>query len=130
MATHPAPAQRWVYRARCERVIDADTLLVRIDMGLHVERVERVRLAFVDAPERGTPEGIGAAVYTLGWLGVGPFDAFGFAAAKADWPLLIETTKTDDFGRWLGTIWRAGDGACLNDDLLAAEFAAPYPAPK
>jgi micrococcal nuclease len=119
LAPHPMPMQQWVYRARCERLIDGDTIIARLDMGLHVERVERIRLSFINAPEMGTPEGRAAQTFALGWMAV--------AATVAPYPLLIETFKTDDYGRWLGTIWRAIDAACLNDDMLTTGHAVQYP---
>ena len=39
------------YRARCERVVDGDTIDVVIDLGLGVFKRERLRLLGINAPE-------------------------------------------------------------------------------
>ena len=114
------PTMLWTYRARVERVIDGDTLAVRIDQGLHVERVEQVRLLGVNTPERkGATRAAGDAArdYVKGWLVV---------AGGGDWPLVVQTEKDDAFGRFLATVWRHEDGACLNDDLLRDGQAVPF----
>jgi hypothetical protein len=43
-------------------------------------------------------------------------------AGDEEWPLLIQTTKDDErgkYGRWLARIERQRDGATLNEDLVA-----------
>lgn len=119
MAT-PMPHDLWSYRARLARVVDGDTLIVEIDCGFSTYRRDRVRLLGVDAPEaRGSskPAGDAATYFVAAWLA---------AAERGDWPLLIRTEKTDNFGRYLALVWRADTGECLNDALLAAGQAAPY----
>lgn len=101
----------WIFPARCERVVDGDTLDLLIDQGMRVYRRERVRLLGVDAPEvRGSTAqaGADALAWVRSWL----------AAAGGEWPLTVRTTKADSFGRYLARIWR-GDGAELNADLAA-----------
>lgn len=111
----------WAYRARCERVIDGDTLDVTIDQGLHTHRTERVRLLGVNTPElKGAtrPAGLAAAGYVTSWLGMAPYDD--------EWPLIVQTAKGDAFGRWLARVWRRSDGRELNADLLAAGHAVVF----
>lgn len=45
------------YRASVIRVIDGDTVDLRIDLGFEVGLNMRVRLAGIDAPERGKTGG-------------------------------------------------------------------------
>lgn len=120
----PMPAQQWVFRASLARVVDGDTLDLIIDAGMHDRRVERVRLLGVNTPEvRGVPDrapGLAAAAYVRQWLALATFPPW-------DFPLVIQTTKTDDFGRYLADVWRGIDGAHLNDDLLTSGHAVPYP---
>lgn len=128
----PIPLQLWVYRARTVRVIDGDTIDVLVDHGFHALAVERFRLLGVDTPEvRGETREAGEAArgYTISWLGVAAHEMPTElrSTLTGDWPLVIETSKSDSFGRWLAMVWRASDGACLNDDLLAAGMAVPYP---
>lgn len=111
----------WAYRARLVRVIDGDTLDVTIDQGLHTHRTERLRLLGVNTPEvKGAtrPAGLAAAGYVTSWLGAVP--------AGAEWPLIVRTAKSDTFGRWLATVWRSSDGACLNEALLTSGHATVF----
>lgn len=41
----------YVYKARVDRVVDGDTIDVTFDLGMHVLKRERVRLAGIDTPE-------------------------------------------------------------------------------
>jgi endonuclease YncB( thermonuclease family) len=115
------PEQLWVYRARLVRVVDGDTLDATIDAGFHAYRTERLRLLGVDTPEvfgpKAEPAGAEATIYAKAWFA---------DAGPGDWPLIVRTEKSDVFGRFLAVVWRASDGACLNDDLLASGHAEVY----
>lgn len=117
------PTQAYVYYARVRRVIDGDTLDLEVSLGLHDYRVERVRLLHVDTPEtRGVPDrapGLAALSFTAAWLKGPPWPT-------SDFPLVVQTVKTDSFGRFLADVWRETDGANLSDDLLAAGHAVAY----
>ena len=113
------PTQLYAYRARPIRVVDGDTIDVTLSLGLHDYRDERLRLLGVNCPEvHGASKvaGDAATAFTRAWL----------AMATGDWPLVLVTAKSDEFGRYLATVWRTADGACLNDDLLAAGHAVPF----
>lgn len=115
------PTALYVYRARCERVIDGDTIDATISMGLHDYRTERLRLLGVNAPERkGETRAAGdaARLFVVEWMRGG--------VALDEWPLVIRTQKSDAFGRFLGTVWRVSDGVSLNEALLAAGMAVPF----
>ena len=47
----------YVYNAHLDRVVDADTIDLMVDLGFNVKMKMRVRLMGIDAPERYTPEG-------------------------------------------------------------------------
>lgn len=47
----------WEYRASVERVIDADTLEVQIDLGFHIYTVQHVRVLNLNCPEKNTEAG-------------------------------------------------------------------------
>ena len=54
----PRPSDpSYLYKAEVRDVIDADSLLLDIDLGFEVIRRQRIRLARIDAPPRDTPEG-------------------------------------------------------------------------
>ena len=115
------PATLWVYRARLVRVVDGDTIDVHIDAGFQNYREDRLRLLGLNCPEVHGPTreaGLAATVFTADWLRLGD--------ALDPWPLILETHKSDVFGRFLARVWRIVDGACLNDDLLAGGFAVPF----
>ena len=115
------PTFAWVQRARPVRAIDGDTIVVYADLGRRLYEELTLRLAGINAPELGTPEGDGAHLYAGQWLGVG-------AAVGADeWPLLVRTLKPDKYGdRWLAYVWRAADGALLNRVLVEAGWAKEW----
>ncbi len=114
---HTYPEHTYVYRARCTRIVDGDTLELVIDAGFHLYYETRVRLLDAWAPEIRGPErvrGQASAAYVAGWTG---------SSGGGEWPLLIYTVKDDAFGRFLAVVWRNVDKACLNDDLVAAGHA-------
>ena len=47
----------YLYKTEVRDVVDADALLLDIDLGFEVIRRQRIRLARIDAPARSTPEG-------------------------------------------------------------------------
>jgi micrococcal nuclease len=113
------PLHSWVFPARLVKVVDGDTVDVLIDQGMHAHRIERLRLLSVNAPETHIPTkvaGDAATAFVVGWMGM----------AVGEWPLVVETHKSDVFGRYLALVFRITDGACLNDDLIASGNAAPF----
>lgn len=59
----------WTYPAVVRRVVDGDTLILDLDMGLSVWRLgERCRLQGIDAPELDTIEGQQARAFLAGLL--------------------------------------------------------------
>ena len=53
----------YLYSAIVEKVVDGDTLLLRIDLGFDVWVNQRIRLRAIDCPEASTPEGQKAKSY-------------------------------------------------------------------
>jgi micrococcal nuclease len=104
----------YLYAARVVKVVDGDTLDLDVDLGFGIWVHQRVRLASLNCPEHGTPEGEAATSYTRNWL------------AQHEPQLVLRTQKDarEKFGRYLGTVL---DGtASLNADLLATGHAVPY----
>lgn len=109
------PVVPYVFRAVLRRIVDGDTLDLDIDQGLHCHRIERVRLLGVNCPElTGSTKaaGLKALGYVQAWL--------------SGQSLVVETYKSDVFGRFLANIWRTSDGASLNEDLLSSGHAVAY----
>lgn len=115
------PDHLWVFRAKSTHIVDGDTIDCVIDAGFRSTRVERLRLLGVNAPEihgPTKPAGDTATAFVVEWLRVG--------SALDPWPLILQTEKSDVFGRFLAQVWRIVDGANLNDDLLASGHAVPF----
>lgn len=113
------PRTAYVYAATLRRVVDADTLDITADLGWRIYTQQRVRLLGVDAPERHTPEGRAAIAWVADW----------FLDHAPNQAVLLQTRKPadqDSFGRYLAYVV-AGDGHCLNRDLINANIATPYP---
>lgn len=108
------------FRAAAERVVDGDTLVVRVDRHDGDESVWRARLARVDAPERDEPGGEEAAAFVSGWLARA-------ASAGGRWPLVVLLVGRERYGRALLEVWRTIDGECLSDALLARGAASYVP---
>lgn len=105
----------WTYQAEPLRVVDADTLHVRVDLGFKIHHDVIVRLAGLNAPELRTPDGNAALDYTARWLNDHPG------------PVTIRTIKdrVDPYGRYLATVTSGADE--LNAGLLLTGHAVPYP---
>jgi len=115
-------AQPWTYRAAISRVVDADTFVVELDLGFNTYRIETLRLAGLDAPERNTPEGAEAKGAVASWIA---------DLSDAVYPVLVTTAKTDKYGRYVATVSNAAEPLpTLNDYLLQGGWAQPYPAPR
>ncbi|MFF7838787.1 thermonuclease family protein [Streptomyces ossamyceticus] len=102
------------YPAALERLVDADTLDLDIDLGFDIRVRQRVRLLGLNTPEKNTAEGKAANVWVTDWI-----------TQHAPTELVVATHRKEKYGRWLATV-TAADGACLNTDLLDAGHAAPY----
>ena len=114
----------WQYRADVERVVDGDTLDLRIDLGFGITLTgdeARIRLLDIDTAEiygssRDSEE------YQTGQAHKQFVEEWVTDPGDEPWPFLVETRKDDErgkYGRWLATIHRRNDGAILNEDLLA-----------
>ncbi|HUU00535.1 MAG TPA: DUF1016 N-terminal domain-containing protein [Myxococcota bacterium] len=105
-----------------EKIVDGDTLDVRIDLGFDVWRLERIRLRGVDTPEMDTAEGKAAREFVV--------QALSGVASVA-----FKTYKTDIYARYIADVFydpAAEDkdelierGRFLNQELLDAGQALP-----
>lgn len=98
------------YNARVTRVVDGDTVDCEIDLGFFVSTRQRIRLAHIDAPERGQ-QGHDNARIALEALVIG----------KA---LRLRTEKTSKWGYWLGELY---DGqTAIYQAMLDTGLVRPY----
>jgi micrococcal nuclease len=97
------------FRARCEKVIDGDTVELYVDLGFHAFRRDRFRILRINAPEmKGT---------TLQAAKAAKEHLAAMLVKEGEWPLKIITKKdTDSFGRWLAEIFTyQSDGIIIKE---------------
>lgn len=98
------------YQVRLVRVIDADTVVLDVDLGFYQWRLGRsYRLARINAPEMSTDAGVSARAALVAHL----------ALASS---LLISTSKPDSFDRWISELY--ADGKNVSDWLVEHQLAA------
>lgn len=102
------------YKAKIERVVDADTVDVSIDLGFDVWTRQRVRVAGLNAAEKNTQAGKNAIEYAKTVL-------------KHGMEVLLRShqDKREKFGRYLAEIWITKDES-YNETLLKLGYAVPY----
>ncbi|MDP2939475.1 MAG: DUF1016 N-terminal domain-containing protein [Candidatus Omnitrophota bacterium] len=119
-----APKELYTYKALVEKVIDADTIWLNIDLGFSCWIREKVRLRGIDAPEITTQKGQEAKEFVEARL------------KEVDF-VIVKTHKSDKYDRYLADIFypplelrRAGlkgenqpqavleQGTFLNQELL------------
>jgi endonuclease YncB( thermonuclease family) len=110
----------YLYKAEVRDVVDADTLLLDIDLGFEVIRRQRIRLARIDAPARDTPEGAQGRRFVREQL----------AVART---VIVNTHQSDLHGRYVAHIFYAfnnrgiehtfTNGRYLNQELVNKGFA-------
>lgn len=111
-----AVCERWVFPFDPHDTTDGDTVTGRVELGMGVSRVVKVRLFGIDAPEsRGKSKaaGLEAKAFTYEWLRAGD-----------DFELRVEPKARDKYGRTLGDICTR-DG-CLAHALRKAGHAKEY----
>lgn len=100
----------YAYKARVTRVVDGDTVVVNIDLGLNVwKHGIHVRLLGVNAPELNTPIGLRCQAYAQELL------VWDWRKTLED-ALIIRTYKDkgDKYGRLLGELWVNGRNVNLD----------------
>ena len=102
----------WTVPATVRRVIDGDTVIVDLDLGWRVYRQsEHLRVAGINAPERGTRAGRSAKDYADELLPEGT-------------RVLVTSTAKPSFERTVGTIAIPGRGE-FADLMVEAGHATP-----
>jgi micrococcal nuclease len=113
--------QAYVYKAEIINVVDGDTVDAIVDLGFKMRTTQRLRLLGINAPElHGTdPELRTQAQKAKIFL----------QNIILNKEVLIRTTKSDAFGRYLAEIKvLLDDGIAfnVNRELLASGLALPY----
>ena len=96
----------YLYRCEVLKVIDGDTLIVHVDLGFEVIKLQRVRLAGVDAPEGKSAAGKRAAEWVRERL------------ARAE-RVVLRTEKAGDLhGRYVAHLFFSGDGEASAEEVF------------
>lgn len=110
----------YLYKADIVQVVDGDTLDLSIDLGFHVARKGRFRLANLNCPELSTAAGRTARDFIYQRL----------LAAKT---IIVKTQKVDIHGRYVAHLFYSADevtidacfksGTYLNNEILSEGYA-------
>lgn len=99
------------YKATVVRVIDGDTVKLRLDLGFRLFWIVNCRLTGIDAPELDTDQGQDAKEYLIDLLPV-------------DTELLINSKRLDKYGRPIVEI--VYNGININTKMLNDGMAVKY----
>ena len=100
--------------ATIANVVDGDTCDILVDLGFTVRIKTRFRLSGIDTPEKGQP----------GWA-----EATNFLKTFLDKQVIVVSTKTDKYGRYLAEIYLKEDvnlTQSINSMLLQKSLAVVY----
>ena len=78
----------YVYKAAVVKIVDGDTLILRIDLGFLVSKEQRIRLAGIDCPPIDTAKGYEAFEFVRDQLAKAPF-------------VMVKTHQIDIYGRYV-----------------------------
>jgi micrococcal nuclease len=109
------------YRARLVSVVDGDTLDIDVDLGMEVHTLQRVRLAGLDAPERGTAAGTASTAFVHLWMGEN--------ANGGDLNITTVKDRKEKFGRYLAYVHpytTLGLPVSLNQAMIQAGHATAW----
>jgi endonuclease YncB( thermonuclease family) len=101
------------YNATVVRWTDGDTVQLMVDLGFFTFAKVKCRLSHVNAPESKTPTGPAATQFSEEFAPVG-------------FPVVVFSTKTEKWGRFLVDLYRPKDEKSLNMELLATGHAVAY----
>lgn len=108
------------YKAKLVRVVDGDTVILKIDLGFQIHVDKRIRLARIDAIER-KDDPTRAATYAVEEWFRGTGDEV-FVTTYLD--------KTDVYGRVIGELTQTflskdnmGDGVTLSEHMVKLGYA-------
>ena len=129
MGAMTPPSRKSCYNFRVteiNRVLDGDTIDVTIDLGFDLYKIERVRVAGVDTPEKRTrdKEEKVLGIDATNWLKDKLEEAI-----KGDDELTIRTELkggVGKYGRLLGWLYIGDDNVSLNEQMIGEGYAWPY----
>lgn len=111
--------QDYVYNAVCTNVVDGDTIDVSVDLGFNIYHKMRMRLLRINTPEMNSSIEAQRKIAK---------EAKEFVANRIlGKSIIIQSFKSDSFGRWLAEIWyNDGEEFNINSQLLETGLAVEY----
>lgn len=108
----------YLYNARVVKVVDGDTVDAAVDLGFYVTTTVRFRLYGIDTAEVNDKDPTQRVLAQ---------QAKQFTTEKLlDKQVVMQTYKTDKYGRWLAEIYLPTEEKSVNAQLLEANLALPY----
>jgi endonuclease YncB( thermonuclease family) len=104
-----AESSLWTYKAHVIEVVDGDTIHVSVDLGFGFTMNQTLRLRGLDAPEIKSSDGKASKEFLRNLVG-------------QTQTLLIKTSKSDKYDRYLADIW--ANQTYVNQELLKNGLAA------
>lgn len=99
------------YPATMQRVVDGDTMVLQVALGLGVSRTVTIRLLGIDTPElrlEERPAGLRAKAFVESW------------SARYENAVILRTDgKLGKYGRLLAMVCPPDGGECLTEALIA-----------
>ena len=118
MITPDRSGEPWTFRvSEVVRVVDGDTIDAVLDMGFRTRSAQRLRLLYIDTPERGQDGWAEATADLAAWT-------------LANSPLMAHVVKGDSFGRWLVDLRAETDGASCSQWMLEHGWPPYVPRPR
>jgi micrococcal nuclease len=105
------------YRAKIERVVDGDTVVVTVDLGFSIRSKMVLRLYGINAPELVGDPGPGRASKEF----------LVSLVEGRDVTIRTYKDKGDKYGRILAELFCDGDAESVNRQMIRAGFAVEYP---
>jgi micrococcal nuclease len=110
----------FTYKAKINRVVDGDTIIVDIDLGFGIWiRKQTIRMANINAPELRKPN-LEAANNSKNFLE---------SLILNKWVIIrTEKDKQEKYGRWLGTVLleEGGNLIDINSKMVKEGYAKVY----
>jgi micrococcal nuclease len=101
------------YNAKVIRVVDGDTVELRVDMGFRCSMTISARLLGIDAPE----------MHKKAQLEMARKATAALAERLEGKDVRIVSKKADDWGRWLVLIWDTTSMKSINDWMIEQGYA-------
>jgi len=112
MSRHHEP---FVYNnAEVVRVIDGDTVRLKVDVGFRMVYEDNFRLEGIDTPERGKKGFTESTQRMSDWL-----------LANGN-KVRVEVTKRDKYGRYLAKLISISSGEIVNEVMVTEGYAKEY----